>query len=132
MEASNGSAFLPLFAVLEFLGLKIYLLPIRVGEMDVATNVGIPQLPLDLVLEEEASIGMAQSLLVPIMFSVTFACGREVSHGLKLSCVTFTSTVTSGAMGRTTAWMAWLINNGYNFCVKIPLVVYVAEIPLVV
>ena len=49
MEASNGSAFLPLLAVLELLGLKISWFPIRVGETDVATNVGLPQLALDLV-----------------------------------------------------------------------------------
>ena len=85
MEASNGSAFLPLLAVLELLGLKISWVPIRVGETDVAANVGLPQLALDLVTE-----------------------------------------------GRTTAWMAGLMNNGYNFRVEIPLVVSVAEIPLVV
>ena len=49
MEASDGSAFLPLFVILELLGLKIYLFPIRIGETDVATNVGLPQLALDLV-----------------------------------------------------------------------------------
>ena len=121
MEASNGLAFLPLLAVPELLGMKISLFPIRVGETDVATNVGLPQLALDLILEEEASLGVAWSLSVPITFSVvrkrltpsfTFACRRDVCHGLKLSCVTFTSTVTSGVMGRTTAWMAWFMNNG--------------------
>ena len=35
-------------------------------------------------------------------------------------------------MGRMTAWMAWLMNNGYNFRVEITLVVSVSEIPLVV
>ena len=106
-----------------------------------ATNVGLLQLALDLVLEEEASIGMLRSLSVPIMFPVvrksrapsfTFACGRDVSHGIKLSCATFTWTVTSGVIGQTTALMALLMNNGYNFRVEIPLVVSVAEIPLVV
>ena len=62
MEASNGSAFLPLLAVLELLGLKISWFPIRVGETDVATNVGLSQLALDLALEEEAPIGVARSL----------------------------------------------------------------------
>ena len=81
MEALNGSAFLPLLAVLEFLGLKISWFPIRVGETVVATKVGLPKIALDLVL---------------------------------------------------TAWMAGLMNNGYNFCVEILLVVSVAEIPLVV
>ena len=132
MEASNGSAFLTLLAVLELLGLKICLFPIRVGEMNMATNVGIPQLALDLVLEEEASLGVARSLFVPIKFpvvrkmlaqgrtpSVIFACGRDVWHGLKLFCDTFTSTATSGVMVWTTAWMAWLMNNGYNFRVEI-------------
>ena len=78
MEASNVSAFLPLLTVLEFLGLKISSFPIRVGETDVVTNVGLPQLAIDLVSEEEVSLGVARSLLVPITFSVTFACRRDV------------------------------------------------------
>ena len=145
MEASSGSEFLPLFAILGWLGLKIYWFPIRVGETDVATNVGLPQLTLDLVPEEEVSLGVARSLFVPIKFPVvrkmieqgrpafvTIACGRDVWHRLKLSCATSTSTVTSGVMGWTTAWMAWFMNNGYNFCVEIPLVVSVVEISLLV
>ena len=68
MEASNGSAFLYLLAVLELLGLKISWFPIRVGETEVAMKIGLPQLALDLV-----------------------------------------------SVGRTTAWMAGLMNNGYNF-----------------
>ena len=79
MEASNGSAFLPLLAVLESLGLKISWFPICVGERVVAMAVGLPQLALDLVSEEEVRM-----------------------------------------------------NNENNFCVEIPLVVSVAEIPLVV
>ena len=51
MEASNRSAFRPLLVVLELLGLKISLFPIRVGETDVATNVGLQQLALYIVLE---------------------------------------------------------------------------------
>ena len=98
-----------------------------------ATNLGLWKLAMDLVLEEEASLGVAQSLSVLITFpvvrkmraqgraaSVTFAYGRDVWRGLKLSCVTSTSTVTSKVMGRTTAWMVGLMN---NFCVEIPLVV---------
>ena len=91
MEASNGSAFLLLLAVLGFLGLKISWFPIRVGETYVSTNVGLWQLALDLVSEEEASLGVAWPLSVPITFpvvlkmraqgrtaSVTFACRRDV------------------------------------------------------
>ena len=81
MEASNGSAFLHLLAVLELLGLKISWFPIRVGETAVTAKLGLPQLALDLV---------------------------------------------------STAWMAGLMNSGYNFCVEIPLVVSGAEIPLVI
>ena len=81
MEAPNGSAFLPLLAVLELLGLKISWFPIRVGETDVTEKLGLLQLALDLVL---------------------------------------------------TAWMAGLMNSGYNFHVEIPLVVSVSEIMLVV
>ena len=81
MEASNGSAFLPLLVVLELLGLKIYWFLIRVGKTDVTAKLGLPQLALDLV---------------------------------------------------STAWMAGLMNSGYNFRVEISLVVSVAEITLVV
>ena len=70
MEASNVLAFLPLLAVLELLGLKISLFQICVGETDVATNVGIPQLALDLVSEEEAPLGVARSFSIPISFPV--------------------------------------------------------------
>ena len=91
MEAMYGLTFLPLLVVLDLLGPKISLLPIHVGETDMATNVGLPQLALDLVSEEEASLEVARSLSVPITFpviqkmlaqgraaSVTFACGRDV------------------------------------------------------
>ena len=50
MEALNGSAFLPLLAVLDLLGLKISWFLIRVEEAVVATKVGLPQLTIDLVL----------------------------------------------------------------------------------
>ena len=84
MEAPNSSAFLPLLAVLDLLGLKISWFLIHIGETDVAMKIGLLQLALDLI-----------------------------------------------SMGRTTAWMAGLMNSGYNFCVEIPLVVPVVEIPLV-
>ena len=60
MEEPNGSEFFPLLELLELLGLKISLFPIRVGKTDVATNVGLPQLALDLVSEEEATLDAAQ------------------------------------------------------------------------
>ena len=136
MESLNGSAFLPLLAVLGLLGLKISLFPIRVGETDAAKNVGLWKIALDLILEEEASIGVERSLSIPITFtvvrrmhaqgraaSVTFACGRDVWHGLKLSCANSTLTVTSGVISRTTSWMDGLMN---NLCVEISLVVSVA------
>ena len=49
MEASNGSEFLPLLAVLESLGLKISWFLVCVEEMDESTNFGLPKLALDLV-----------------------------------------------------------------------------------
>ena len=78
-EVSNSLAFLPLLVVLEIIGLKISWFPICVGETDVATNVRLLQLTLDLV-----------------------------------------------SMGQISAWMAGLMNNGYTFCVEIPLVVSLA------
>ena len=44
MEASNGLTFLPLLAVLELLGLKISWFPNHVGETEVNTKLGLPQL----------------------------------------------------------------------------------------
>ena len=49
MEASNGSAFLPLLAILESLGLKISWSLIRVEEMNESTNFGLPKIALHLV-----------------------------------------------------------------------------------
>ena len=111
------------------------------GETEVATNVGLRKLDLDLVSEEGASLGVALSLSVPITFpvvrkmcaqgraaSVTFACGRTVWGGLKLSCATSTLAVTRGVIGQMTAWMVGLIN---NFCVEIPLVVSLSNFLLV-
>ena len=135
MEAS------PLFAVLELLGLKISWFLICVGETDMATNVGGLQLAIYLVSKAEASLGVAWSLFVPITFSLVqkrhvpsfmFACGRDVWHGLKVSCATYTSMVTSRVMGRATAWISGMMNNGYIFCVEIPFVVSVSEILFVV
>ena len=120
-----------LLAILGWIGLKISWFPIRVGETNVATKIGLWQLALDLVSEEEASLVMARYLSVPIMFptvrkmrvqgratSVTFPCGRTVWRGLKLSCTTSTSTVMIGIMGLMTAWMIGLMN---NLCVEIML-----------
>ena len=59
MEASNGSAFLTLLAVLELLGLKIYWFPIRVGETEVTTRLGLPQLAIDLVSTGRTTAWMA-------------------------------------------------------------------------
>ena len=81
MESSNGSTFLPLLAVLELIGLKISWFPTRVGETELTTKLGLPQIALDLV---------------------------------------------------STAWIAGTMNNGYNFRFEIPLVVSVADAPLVV
>ena len=77
MEASNVSAFLSLLVILGWLGLKISWFPIRVGETDVATNVGLWQLALDLVLEQEVSLGVVQSLSVLITFPVVRECTRK-------------------------------------------------------
>ena len=142
MEASNGLTFLFLFAILGWLGLKIPWFPIYIGETDVATNVWLWQITLDLLSEEEASLGVARSLSVPITFavvrkmcaqgraaSVTFACRRTVWCWLQFSCETSTLAVTRGVMGQKTAWMVGLMN---NFCIGIILVVWVSEIMLVV
>ena len=40
------------------------------GKMEIPTNVGLWKLNIDLVLEEEASLGLALPLSVPITFPV--------------------------------------------------------------
>ena len=70
-------AFLPLLVILGWLELKISWFPIRVAETNVATNVGIWKIALDLVSEEEVSLGMAQSVFVPITFPVVRKCARK-------------------------------------------------------
>ena len=57
-------------------------------------------------------------------------CGRETEVTTKLGFPQLALNLVS--MGQTAAWMAGLMNNGYNFRVEIPLVVSVAGIPLVV
>ena len=73
MEASNGSAFLPLLAVLELLGQTIYWFLIHVGETVVATKVGLPQLALDLVSEEEAIMNNGNNFRSGILLVVLVA-----------------------------------------------------------
>ena len=73
MESSNGSAFLPLLAVPESLGLKISCFLIRVGEMVVAMKVGLPQLALDLISEEEVMMNNGNNFRseIPLILSVS-------------------------------------------------------------
>ena len=65
--------FLPLLAVLDSLGLKIYWFPIRVGETVVATKVGLPQLALDLVSEEESMVNNGNNFCSAIQVVVSIA-----------------------------------------------------------
>ena len=72
MEASNGLAFLPLLVVLESLGLKISWFLIRVGDTVAAIKIGLLQLALDLVSEEEAMMknGNNNRSAIPLILSV--------------------------------------------------------------
>ena len=104
MEASNGSEFLPLFAILGWLGLKISWLPVRVGKTELGLETGLGELNLDLSSDLMLR-GVALSLLVRLTFpgvsrkmctqlravSVTLAFGRTVWRGLKMSCTPITS-----------------------------------------
>ena len=69
MRASNGSALLSLFTILlGCLRLAIYWSLKYAGEMEVNTKPGLCILNLKFVLEEEASLGVAPSLSVPLTF----------------------------------------------------------------
>ena len=61
--------------------------PIHIGGTDMATNVGLWQLALDLVLEEEVSLGVARSLSVLITFRVGQKCVRKGAPRLRHSPV---------------------------------------------
>ena len=143
MRASNGSALLSPFTVIPgCLGLTVSWSLNCTGETEITTKLGPWKLNLEFVSEEEASLGVAPSLSVPPNFPgvrqiraqlyatlVTFACRRTFWRVLKLSGAPYKLTVVNGAIGLTTTWMLGLFN---NFCVKIPLVMWVSEILLVV
>ena len=70
----------------------------------------------------------ARCLGLIISWSLSFAgeTGIATKFGLRKLAIDLISMV------RTTAWVAGLMNNEYNFRVEIPLVVSVAEITLLV
>ena len=71
MQASNGLAILSIFTILlGCLVLIIYWSLNCAGETEISTKFGFRKLDLDLVSEEEASLGVALSLSVPITFPV--------------------------------------------------------------
>ena len=91
MEALNGSAFLPLFEILRWLGLKISWFPVRIGETELPMQLGTWELNLEFS-SELISHGVATPLLAYITFpesprkmraqlhaaSVTLSFGRTV------------------------------------------------------
>ena len=135
MEASDGSAFLPLFVILGWLGLITSWFPKRAGEMELGLETGIGELNLDFSLDLMSRF-VELSLPVRLNFpgfrkiraqlrpvSATLAFGSTVWRGLKISCIPITSAVKSGLVVPMTTGMIfgtnWLIN---NFCVNFPLV----------
>ena len=71
MQALNRLALLSLVMILPgCLGLTIYWSLNRAGETKVTTKLGICKINLEFVLEEEACLGVAPSLSVPLTFPV--------------------------------------------------------------
>ena len=69
MRASNGSTLLSLSTILPgCLGLTISWSLNCAGETEVTTKLGPCKLNMEFVLEEEASLGVAPSLSVPLTF----------------------------------------------------------------
>ena len=68
MGAFNGSEFLPLFVILEWLGLITSWFLKRDGETEVLLKLGICELNLDFVSAELTSLGVAPSLSVQFTF----------------------------------------------------------------
>ena len=137
MEASNGSAFLPLFVILGWLGLTISWFPVRVGETELPMQIG----PWGLNLEFSSELmfrDVALSLIVRLIFlevprkmcaqlrtaSVTLSLRSTVWCGLKMSCTPITLTVMGAIIGQMTTGMIFGKNRpNDNFCANFPLVV---------
>ena len=66
MRVSNGSALLYLFMILAgcLVSTMAWFMNYN-GETEIATNVGLWKIDLDLISEEEMSLGVALSLSVP-------------------------------------------------------------------
>ena len=133
----NGSAFLPLFAIMGRLGLITSWFPKRNGEVELRLEPGLGEFKLDFVLADLTSYGVDPPLTVQLTFSrvwkmraqlratsVMLAFGSTVWHRFKISCTPTTSTVMSGLISLMMTGMIFgtnrLIN---NFCVNLPLVV---------
>ena len=109
---SNGSAFLPLFAIPGWLGPITSWFLKRAWETEVVLKLGIWELNLYFVLAELTSLGIATSLYVQLTFpgvrkmcaqlhaaSVTFTFGSTVRRRLNIYCTTTTSAVINGLVG---------------------------------
>ena len=136
MLASNGSAFLPLFTILGWLGLITYWFPKRSGKME----LGLDPRPGELNLEFSSDFtnhGVEPSLPVRLNFpgvrkicaqlraaSVKLAFRSTVWCGLKISCTPTTSAVNSVLIGPMTTGMIFGTNRLIdNCCVNFPLLV---------
>ena len=137
MGVSNGSVFLPLFAILGGIGLITSWFPKRAGETELELETGIGELNLEFS-SELMYRGVASSLLSPLTFlgfllkmrvqlratSVMLALGRTVWRGLKISCMPITSTVMSGLIGPMMTGMIFGTNRLINsFSLNFQLVV---------
>ena len=97
MEASNGSVFLPLLAILGWIGLTISWFLVQVGETELGLETGLGELNLEFSPETMLH-GVALSLIVWLTFpgaprkmhaqlrtaSVTLSFGSTVWRRLKM------------------------------------------------
>ena len=127
MGASNGSEFLPLFAILGWLGLITSWLPKPARETELGLEPGLGKINLDFS-SELTYHGVELSLAVRLTFpgvrkmraqlhaaSVTLAFWSIVWCGFKISCTPTISAVTSGLIGPMTTGMIFGTNWPINF-----------------
>ena len=127
MGASNGLAFLPLFAILSWLGVITSWFLNRTGETELGLDPVIGELNLEFSSEltsRGVELSLSLRLTSPGVWkmraaSVTLAFGSTVWRGLKISCVPTTLAVMSGLIGTMTTGIIFgktrLIN---NFCLN--------------
>ena len=137
IEASSGSAFLASSGMMDRLGMKIYCVPVRVGELEVLMKFGLYRVILAINTAVFTPRGVEPSLSVLLTSlgvqkmcaplrtaSATISFGSIIWYAPKVSRIPFTSSMMIWSIGQIVHWMISGKNRFFNhFCGKLPLVV---------